>query len=269
MPVPRTAPDTGPPDLGPRPPPVVVASRHEDGAERPFLLWRFPSPWCAVSSAPVGGGWGPCAWILNVQVRPGYDRIDLDVHLAEVATGAGLTPGLGVGLLTAADVTAGFDAADDGVQVRATVGIRWPTWAAAPPEPPGEVPTSAPGAVGTINLVVLVPAPVAPAALVNLATTATEAKAQALVQAGVAGTGTASDAVVVACPLAPGHPDDPDGAGRGAIDAIDERGRFGGPRSPWGAATARAVHRAVTDGVHHSRRVMAAEDADGAGEATR
>jgi len=61
----------------------------------------------------------------------------------------------------------------------------------------------------------------------------TEAKTQALAEAGVPGTGTSSDAVCIACPAAePAGPVEP----------------FGGPRSPWGARAARAVHRAVAAG---------------------
>ncbi|PZS30767.1 MAG: hypothetical protein DLM61_10085, partial [Pseudonocardiales bacterium] len=56
------------------------------------------------------------------------------------------------------------------------------------------------------------------------------AKTQALLAAGIAGTGTASDAVTVICP--PG--------------AASEQ--FGGPRSTWGARLARAVHDAVRAG---------------------
>ena len=75
-----------------------------------------------------------------------------------------------------------------------------------------------------------VPAPLADAALVNAVVTATEAKAQALLEAGVPGTGTASDAIVVCCPP-------------GGTEA------YGGPRSAWGARLARAVHGAVPPGV--------------------
>jgi adenosylcobinamide amidohydrolase len=69
------------------------------------------------------------------------------------------------------------------------------------------------------------------AALLNALCTATEAKSQALFEAGVPGTGTASDAVTVVCPLA------------GAAE------EFAGPRSAWGARLARTVHAAVLAGV--------------------
>ena len=104
------------------------------------------------------------------------------------------------------------------------MGSSAPIWAAAPDAHEHTRP-------GTINIVVFTPVALSDAALVNAAVTATEAKVQALVEHGVAGTGTASDAV---CVLAP------------AEGAQEE---FGGPRSPVGASVARAVHRAVSDGV--------------------
>jgi adenosylcobinamide amidohydrolase len=76
-----------------------------------------------------------------------------------------------------------------------------------------------------------VPVGLSPAAAVNAVGTATEAKAQALFEAGVPGTGTASDAVVVVwSPVLPTEP-------------------FAGPRSTWGARIARAVHAAVRHGL--------------------
>jgi adenosylcobinamide amidohydrolase len=69
------------------------------------------------------------------------------------------------------------------------------------------------------------------AALVNAVATATEAKVQAVLDAGFAGTGTATDAVCVAAPT----------------DTRREE-EFTGPRSLWGARIARAVHAAVRAG---------------------
>ena len=74
----------------------------------------------------------------------------------------------------------------------------------------------------------VVPAPLSDAALVNAVVTVTEAKVQALAEAGMAGTGTSSDAVCVACPFAPGLPS-------GLLDGEVEP--YGGPRSLWGAAS--------------------------------
>jgi adenosylcobinamide amidohydrolase len=92
--------------------------------------------------------------------------------------------------------------------------------------------------VGTINIVAFLPAPLADAALVNAVATATEAKVQALVEAGFDATGTATDALFIACPV----------AGDGNAEP------YGGPRSSWGARLARAVHAAVAEGTHRWRQ---------------
>jgi adenosylcobinamide amidohydrolase len=211
---------------------IIQPERHaraEDGLDLPYLVWRLPTPCRVVSSAVLGGGIGERAWILNAQVRHGYDRLDPAEHLRELAEATGLR-GEGVGLLTAADVDAVQSTTDGGSRVDATVGIRVPTWAAAPDGAAAIVP-----AAGTINVVGFVPVPLTDGALVNLATTATEAKTQALLDAGVPGTGTATDAVCIVSP--PG-------------DAVE---LFGGPRSVWGARLARAVHAAVLGGTELSR----------------
>lgn len=201
-----------------------LSHREEDGARLASLLWEFGPGWRAISSAMVGGGIGPAAWALNAQVVGGYSRMDPVEHLLELAP-----PGSGVGMLTAASVDHFTRAADGGVEVMATVGLRVPTWAAAPEGVPD--PELAPAYLpGTINIVVAVPVAMSDAALVNTVMTVTEAKTQALLEVGFPGTGTASDAVCVAVP---------------------EHGPeelFGGPRSTWGARIARAVHTAVRQG---------------------
>ncbi len=161
-------------------------------------------------------------------------------------------------MLTAVDLRQLRREEDGGARVDVSVGITFPTWAAAADEPaggsgvdrrdtapatinsspaPGTINSSpAPGTInsspapGTINIVAIVPERLSPAAMVNAVMSVTEAKAQALWDAGVPATGTASDAVCIVCP-----------------DEGDAH-RFGGPRSQWGARLARAVHRAVLAG---------------------
>lgn len=203
---------------------MQVRSRSEGGRPFPLLVWRSPAPLRMVASAPHGGGIGVRRWVVNAQVPASYGRRDPDRHLAQLAVSLGLR-GRGVGMLTAADVRAVSTCTDGGVEASATVGLGHPTWAAAPD---AVRPVSL---VGTINLLVLVPEPLSDAALVNAVATATEAKSQALWEAGVDGTGTATDAVCIACPQ------------EGAAAA------FGGPRSVWGARVARAVHAAVLAGL--------------------
>ncbi len=180
-----------------------------------MLVWQLPEPRLAIASSALGGGIGERRWVLNAQVPPDYRGADPGRDLDAIATTTGCS-GPGVGFLTAADVEA---------WAFATVGLRNPEWAAAPP-----VATAA-SAAGTINVVAFVPRRLSDAALVNSVVTVTEAKSQALLEAGIAGTGTASDAVCVLVP------------------AVGPAESYGGPRSRVGAHLARAVHAAVAAGI--------------------
>lgn len=161
--------------------------------------------------------------MINAQVPSDYARRDQDRHGAELAAAAGLT-GPGVVMFTAAEVRRVQHADDGGVRVSATVGISHPTWAADADD------AAASAVPGTINVVALLPVRLTDAALLNALCTVTEAKTQALLAAGVPGTGTASDAVAIGCPA------------EGPAEA------FAGPRSQWGARLARAVHDSVSAG---------------------
>ena len=190
---------------------------------RPVLVWRSPKPFLACSSASFGGGMALRSWIANVEVPKDYSRTDLGAHADELKQELQLS-GDGVVLFTAAAVDKHTVATDGDVSVTATVGLSLPTWAAAPDEPVADP------RPGTINVVAWVPVRLSLSALVGAVVTVTEAKAQALLEHGVPATGTASDAVCVACP--PEGPVEP----------------FAGPRSVWGARLARAVHEAVGAG---------------------
>lgn len=188
------------------------------------LTWQWDSPVEMLSSASVNGGLQRPSWLINIGVPLLYDRIDLAEHVSEAATELGI-PGAGVGLFTAADITRVQRGTIDGVAVDATVGISKPTWAAD--RSGGYTPWSP----GTINIVVQLPVGLDPGAAVNAVMTATEAKTQALLEAGIPGTGTASDAVVIVWPA----------------DAPPEM--FAGPRSVWGSRIAQATHQAVLAGI--------------------
>lgn len=177
----------------------------------------------AISSAPLGGGIGHINWIMNVGVAPSYARTDPGEHLGELAGGADLH-GTGVGMLTAANVASWAWSDTEQLWVASTVGITAPTWAAAKDGHAGA------GPVGTINIAAVLPVRLSEAALVNAVMTATEAKSQALAESGVLGTGTATDALVIACPTS------------GPAE------QFAGPRSRWGARLARAVHATIKPG---------------------
>jgi adenosylcobinamide hydrolase len=224
--------------LRPRTPEIQL--RNEDGAVLAARAWRLEGPVLAISSAPFGGGLGLRHWVLNAQVPHGYDCDDPAGHLDALASAAGLV-GPGVGMMTAVDVRLASTLSWEAIDVDATVGVTTPLWAAEDePAHPGRgtrVPgvPRAPGvptapSVGTINMVISLPKRLSDAALVNAVGTATEAKTQALWDAGLPGTGTATDAMCILCP--------PDGPAHA----------YGGPRSTWGARLARAVYRAVLTG---------------------
>ncbi|MFI7640189.1 adenosylcobinamide amidohydrolase [Nonomuraea sp. NPDC049400] len=202
---------------------MKLTYRVEDGARLGALLWEFGPGWRMISSALLGGGIGVREWVLNAQVVAGYSRMDPVDHLVSLGPG-----GDGVGMLTAASVDRYIQASDGGVEAYATVGLRVPTWAAAPEG--AQDPELAPIRAGTVNIVAVLPVAMTDAALVNAVMTVTEAKSQALIEAGFPCTGTASDAVCVAVPV------------EGPVEL------FGGPRSEWGARLARAVHTAVRRG---------------------
>jgi len=195
---------------------------------RRVLVWRFEPAVLAVSSAVLGGGIGRRHWAVNAEVPLSYSRSDPDDDLRALAEALGLR-GNGIGMLTAADVGAWRRHEDEGAVAEATVGLTVPTWAAEPAPAPMPGPAPPPG---TVNIVAMVPERLSEAALVNAVMTVTEAKSQALWEAGVDGTGTASDAVCVLCPT--------DGPVEGPAHT------YGGPRSLWGARLARAVHGAVS-----------------------
>jgi adenosylcobinamide hydrolase len=245
----------------------VFASRHEDGADIPMLIWRYPRPVRAIASGPLGGGIGARSWVVNATVAMSYARLDPDVHLAALASAAGFD-GPGVGMLTGVDVADRVIARDSGVIAVATVGLGSPAWAAAPD---GHIRQERYGIyrAGTVNIVVEVPALLTDAALVNAVATVAEAKAQALWESGIGATGTASDATCVLC--VPGDPGDGDpgggdgdpgggdggGGGGGGGDSGGGTGGggaahpYGGPRSLWGSRLARAVHQAVREGTRN------------------
>jgi len=184
----------------------------------------------AISSSIVGGGIGEVSWVLNLTVDRDYSRLDPAEHLGEVAERLGLD-GRGIGLMTAVDVGARTSATSDQAVVVATVGVSRPVWAADPHRPPASVRAMP----GTINLVAFVPVRMSEAALVNSIATVTEAKVQALAAHEVPGTGTASDALCVLCPVG-GEPE-----------------LFGGPRSTWGGRLAAATFEAVAAGIIRQR----------------
>ncbi len=196
-------------------------------------VWvRSAEPLRVVSSALVGGGLATTRHVVNMRVPGGYRGTRPADDLRAFAAGLGIDEPF-VGLMTAAwtheaaEVTEG-----DGVAtVTAVVTVGLGSQVAAGLSPP------IPWHPSTINTIVLLDARLDVSAAVNAVITATEAKAGALGEAdvmtadGAPATGTVTDAVVVAW------------TERGPL--LD----YLGPAAPGGWLVARAVRRAVAEGL--------------------
>ena len=195
-------------------------------------VWvRSGEPLRVVSSAFVGGELGVTRHILNMHWPHGHCE-GLDVHLRAFARGRGIDEPF-VGLMSAAatqNATPVTEAAD-GISVTAVVTVAIGTPVSAGASPPASWRPS------TINAIVLLDARLESAAGINGVITATEAKVGALADArvvtadGAPATGTVTDAVVIAW------------TGRGPTLP------YLGPGAVGGWLLARAVRRAVTEGI--------------------
>jgi adenosylcobinamide amidohydrolase len=150
-----------------------------------------------LASTVLGGGLGAVRTWVNLQVPSDYARTDPDAHLAEVSAGL---PGPVVGMLTAAALERFQDVTWGSARAFATVGLGHPVAAAGMRD---LLPWARPG---TINIFVVTEAPLTDAALAGALQTAVEGKVQALTEAGIGArnmtglaTGTASDAIAIAC----------------------------------------------------------------------
>jgi len=195
-----------------------------------LLVVCLDTEYRCLSSAVLGGGLGVVRTWANLQVPPGYARMDPEAHLREAT--AGLAQPV-VGMMTAAPVGRYRDVSVGTARAVATVGLGYPIAAA------GAAAASAGVGPGTINLFAVTSFVLTDAGLAGAVQTVTEAKVQALVAAGVrarngAGpaTGTASDALAIACPPFDHEAPEP----------------FAGPASAAGADLAQAVYRAVLEG---------------------
>jgi adenosylcobinamide amidohydrolase len=199
----------------------------------PEAVWvRSGAPLRVVTSAPVGGDLALTRHIVNMRVPGGYRGLRPADDLRRFARRLGIGEPF-VGLMTAArtEDAAAATERDAAVTVTAvvTVGLGHPISAGAA-SPTAWRPS-------TINTIVLVDGRLGPAAAVNGVITATEAKVAALADGkvvtpdGEPATGTVTDAVVVAW------------TDRGALL------EYLGPVSPGGWLVARAVRRAIGEGL--------------------
>lgn len=220
------------------PPTLTLSVRQAAG----LLTATCAEELACLSSSVLGGGLGRVRSFANLQVPAGYARLDPATHLQEATAHL---PGPTVGMMTAAPVARFQDVGHGAARVVATVGLGHPTAAASTRPAPGR-PAASPRASigshpGTINLFVVLAVPLSEAGLAGALQTAVEAKAQALTAAHVRArnadapaTGTASDALAVACPVA--------FTSREAV-------AFAGPATGHGADLAQAVYHAVWLGI--------------------
>jgi iron complex transport system ATP-binding protein len=196
-------------------------------------VWvRSTEPLRVISSAVVGGELTTTRHVVNMHVPIGYRGARPADDIRGFARRLGIDEPF-VGLMTAAWTHEAVTAseAQDGVTVTAVVTVGLGGAVSAGLSPP------APCRPSTINSIVLIDGRLEAAAAVNAVITATEAKAAALAAAGVVtpggapATGTVTDSVVVAWT----------GGGR-LLEYL-------GPAAPGGWLVARAVRRAVAEGV--------------------
>jgi adenosylcobinamide hydrolase len=202
-------------------------------AARSDAVWvRSAAPLRIVASAVVGGELDVTRHVVNMHVDRGYDSRDPGADLRAFALRLGIAEPF-VGLMTAAwtDQARIVWEEADGIRVGAIATVGLGVTEAAGLTPPAACRPS------TINVVAVVAAELDRSAAVNGIITATEAKVGALVDAGIRtadgyqATGTVTDAVVLAW------------TGRGP------RMPYLGPRTVAGWCLARAVRKAVGDGL--------------------
>lgn len=197
-----------------------------------MLVFEADDEFGIASTSVLGGGLRRGRCIVSIRVPRDYAGHDPVGDIRRAARTAGCEPD--VGLMTAVDLDRVRLAAAAAAGVTAiaavTAGVDRP-WAAGSSRGPHP-------SAGTINTVVVVDRNLAPAAALNLVATITEAKVLALLEAGVRtpdgkpASGTATDAVVIAWPL--------------AGDPLP----FGGPATAPGWAAAAAVRQALREALH-------------------
>ncbi len=192
---------------------------------------RLPKRMRVLATTLVNGGFVESDTMLIIQVGKGYDNREPDQDMRSMCSSLSLKSNT-VCFMTAADVPRAISVAEEShngvhASVVATAGVVNSVVA-------GElVPESVIASImkpGTINVVVAVDVPLKPSGLANAIITATEAKTAAMMDCGIRGTGTTSDAVAVACP-------------------IGEGSYYAGTATDVGIALSRAVRKAVAESI--------------------
>lgn len=213
-----------------------VKVRMEDNGNEGFAIMTLPERFRLLSSTIMNGGYAETDTVFFYEVPLGYDNSFPEEDMEQQCRRFGIPPHA-VGFMTAADIRRVITVCKEefnGVQAVAvaTAGVTNAVYAGErlPQEVldllPEHVPPCDRNPPGTINILVAVNVPLHDCGLANALITVTEAKAAALMDTGVDGTGTTSDAVSVACPIGDGC-------------------KYAGTATDVGVAIARAVRSAV------------------------
>ena len=213
-----------------------VKVRMENNGNEGFAIMTLPEKFRMLSSTIMNGGYAETDTVFFYEVPLGYDNSFPEEDMEHQCRKFGIPPHA-VGFMTAADIRRVITVSREefnGVQAVAvaTAGVTNAVYAGErlPKEVldilPEHVPPCDRNPPGTINILVAVNVPLHDCGLANALVTVTEAKTAALMDTGVDGTGTTSDAVSVACPVGGG-------------------GKYAGTATDVGVVIARAVRSAV------------------------
>ncbi len=196
-----------------------------------FAILRLPEKMRVLASTLRKGGFAETDTILMMQVECGYDRNDPEEDMASKLQLLGLENHT-VGFMTAAEIRKAISVAEERYhEVHAiavvTAGVHNAVMAGEMlPESVVRMLTKP----GTINIAVAIDTPLSAAGSVNALITATEAKCAAMLDRGIRGTGTTSDAIAIISPQGEGT-------------------KYAGTSTDVGIAIARAVRRATSDSI--------------------
>lgn len=193
------------------------------------MLVRLPVPMRILSTTVLNGAYTVTDTIIMVQVPLDYSGTDPESEVKAVLNELGLSDGT-VCFMTAADMEKVITVDEQEYHgcrslVIATAGVKNAVYA-------GElIPDHIMAQLGgkgqhTINIMVVLDRPLHDIGLANAIITTTEAKTVALMDCGVRGTGTTSDAVAIVCPVGEGE-------------------KYAGTATDAGICLARAVRNAV------------------------
>jgi adenosylcobinamide hydrolase len=165
-----------------------------------YVAIRFPYRMRTLASTLLNGGLGLTDSVLMLQVPLTYEHIDPMEHMRQLVSKLSMPQDTAC-FMTAAELHKAFCAME--IQHNGTNAIAMASAGITNAITAGE--TSREGMVphrqvGTINIVCITDKPLSDGGLANAVMTITEAKTAALKDHSVPGTGTTSDAVLVACP---------------------------------------------------------------------